>query len=261
MGWPVEGYNRLYYAGDTLLDDRLGQRLAEQHAEQSWGSSYVFQYHNPVAQITAVEDGVVFLWSTTLEAWDTLFWFGAAPGEHWQRPHVQFIVGNPTDRIEVVDTGTVLLDGLPLRTLDVEVICDQLPEFYTLTITERLGTSSVLNLPDGCAFDYFAWELRCYSDDEMAWNQIGPCDTFLNFSDHPASSSAGSPFPNPGTDHFVLPVSPDVHSVKLFDSTGRLVHRVRTGQEQVVVDTSELPSGIYFVHEDGMRASFRWIKE
>ena len=259
MGWPVEGYSRLYYAGDTLLGNLQGQRLAEQHAEQSWGSSYVYQYHNPVAHITAVEDGVVLLWSTTLEAWDTLFWFGAVPGDHWQRPHVQFIEGGAADRIEVLDTGLVLLEGVPLSTLDVQVICDVVPEFYTLTITERLGTGSVLHLPDGCAFDSFAWDLRCYSDNEIDVTYGSPCDVFLSIA---TSVDPGSgPFPNPGTDHFTLTLPPGPHTVVLVDATGRVVLRQRANDQLATIDVTQLLPGIYGVRVDGGPATLLWVKE
>jgi hypothetical protein len=68
-------------------------------------------------------------------------------------------------------------------------------------------------------------------------------------------------YPNPGTDHFSLSLSPGPHSVKLFAVTGRLMHQQRISDEHATIDTAHLPSGVYLVKVDEGVQPLRWVKE
>ncbi len=259
MGWPAEGYTRVYYAGDTVVGGQSAQRLAKQHAVQSWGSEYVYSYLQPAEMLTYEENGVVYLWSTQIEIWDTLFWFAAEPGDRWQRAHDVLIGGNPSDWIEVLDTSAIVVDGTSLRQLMVEQVCDGAWVNWSGTITERLGYWTPFYFPAACSTESGIWELRCYSDNEIDVTYGSPCDVFLSIA---TSVDPGSgPFPNPGTDYFTLTLPPGPHTVVLVDATGRVVLRQRANDQLATIDTTPLLPGIYGVHVDGGPATLRWVKE
>ena len=259
VGWPVVGYTRVYYAGDTVVGGLPGQRLAEQHAEQAWGSQDIYSYQHPTAMITRASNGVVHVWSMELETWDTLYWFGAAPGDGWQRAHDVPFVGNPSDWIEVTDTTTVVIDGVPLRQLTVEQVCDGTYINWGGTITDRLGYYTPFYFPESCTTESGIWELRCYSDNEIDFAYGSPCDFLLSIASS-ADPDIGV-FPNPGTDHFSISLAQGPHIITLFDALGQQVVQQRSGSGQFVVDTRSLPSGIYTVQFNEGGRPLRWVKE
>ncbi|MBK8228914.1 MAG: hypothetical protein IPK70_17275 [Flavobacteriales bacterium] len=78
-----EGYYDLLYAGDTLLGGELGQKIY---------SSSNFYYVDigtvmvdpPQYYITTRRDtDMVWWWEPDLMVWDTLYNFGAIPGDRW----------------------------------------------------------------------------------------------------------------------------------------------------------------------------------
>ncbi|MBK8614743.1 MAG: hypothetical protein IPN85_15080 [Flavobacteriales bacterium] len=80
---------------------------------------------------------MVSVWSDTEQGWDTLYNFAAVP-EIDSTPFAQpGLCGGSEfgDAIQVLDTGTVLIDGVPLRYLDIH------NGMYEGRITEVLGWS------------------------------------------------------------------------------------------------------------------------
>ncbi len=71
-------------------------------------------------------------------------------------------------------------------------------------------------------------------------------------------------FPNPGTTHFTLSLSPGPHTISLFDAMGRNVLELRTADERLVIGTEHLPAGVYRImvrNEQGGSMSATWVKE
>jgi hypothetical protein len=195
-----------------------------------------------------------------VSAYDTLFWFGAVPGDQWRAP------GWPDDGnilLTVVDTATVVIDGVPLRRLVVEPFPGSPP---VDTLYERIGgrflylngwTWFTLDMP---------WNgLMCYSDQDIDYAAPGvsDCGFTLSIMDG-AEMRDASAFPNPGAEHFTLKLPAGVHIITLFDATGRLVLRQRTADTRPVILTEALPEGLYRIivhgaHGRPMGAS--WVKD
>jgi hypothetical protein len=71
-------------------------------------------------------------------------------------------------------------------------------------------------------------------------------------------------FPNPGSTHFTLDLSPNPHTITLFDATGRMVLEQRRAEERPVINTQHLPSGLYRIvvrDEQGAVMGATWVKE
>lgn len=257
------GYVQYTYDGDTLVGGRMAQRIT--------GTGYTIDYTVmppdtfPVNgdRFTAVDNDVVFLWTSmsgTLE-WDTLYWYGAVPGDKWFPAGTDNACGPPLaiNMFQVVDTSTVMVGGYPLRQLNVMGG----PSLTPYPILERLGAP-------GAVFMEFplciVWEygelLRCYSDQDLSyvdpnWNYS--CDSGVGIDEEQAVYAI-SVHPTPGHDRFTLELPPGRHTLLVTDLAGRTVHTgpVETGMP---VDASRWPAGTYVLRLSELGRSLRWVKE
>ena len=154
------GVQRVEYVGDTLLGGYAAQRLQQTDVVAPVGTTDFVVYPSTFYIHTRYDNGVVYIWDN-VNAYDTLFWFGAAPGDRWNAP------GWPDDgniALTVLDTATVLVDDLPLRRLIVEPI----PGWPIDTVYERIGGLR-FHLNGGVWFvtDAPYDGLLCYSDQDI----------------------------------------------------------------------------------------------
>ncbi len=253
-GW--HGVARVEYAGDTLLDGHQAQRLRQwthiappgTQDYTSWGGGEMYTYHS---------DDVVYEWTGWPEHFDTLFWFGAAPGDHWRS------VDGSDLKMIVTDTATVTIDAVPLRRLVVQTDPDMW--FLTDTLYERMGFDFLYL----AGYSWFLLDmpiagLRCYRDNDLSYTALGVNDCGFTLSVNDGMDLATLvPFPNPGTDDFTLQLPGGMHTIEVFDATGRRVLRQRTVDKQLRIDTEALTSGTYAVlvsDASGMVRRSLWVK-
>ena len=251
------GVQRVVYVGDTVVGGSSAQRLNQTYVVAPWGSS-TYSTYTMFSLFTRYDDGVVYIWDNN-GAYDTLFWFGAVPGDHWSAP------GWPDDgdiTLTVVDTATVIMDGVPLRRSVVAPFNGQPID----TLYERIGGNFLyLN-----GFSWFLTDmpysgLLCYSDQDMDYTAMGvsDCGYTLSVQDRPGAQSA-VPFPNPGTTHFTLDLPPRPHTITFFDATGRVVLQQRTTDARPVIATEVLPAGLYRIAVGDVQGAVMgttWLKE
>lgn len=248
------GVQRVEYTADTLLGGFTAQRLDQTDVVAPWGTTNYTVYPS-FPLFTRHDNEVVFIWDNN-SAYDTLFWFGAVPGDHWNA------AGWPDGSnimVTVMDTATEVVDGVPLRRLVVE----PLPGWPLDTVYERIGG---LHLHIN-AFNWYVTDvpydgLWCYIDQDIdfAMPGVSDCGYTLSVQDMPGAHKAW-PFPNPGSDHFSLELPPGPHTITLFDATGRAVLRLRTNSERTLVRTEQLKPGLYVVRVDEDLRPLRWVKE
>lgn len=261
--FPATGYSRAYYAGDTLLAGVDGKVLGSEGALLYMGDTSIIHFSNPVAMITASDDGIVSLWSDTEQSWDTMYWFSAGPGDRWHAPHapVDTIMDN---WIEVADTSTLVIDGVALRQLDIVQTCMGTIN-YSGTMTERFGWVYNMVPWESCQIVDGYFVFHCYSDVQINYGDSADCTTFLYIGGQ--FRSTPRLFPNPGTDQFTLQLSEPITYASLFliDATGREVLRTAANGDRVDVNTAALSHGFFsyrLVDEDGtVLASGNWLKE
>ncbi|HMQ77677.1 MAG TPA: T9SS type A sorting domain-containing protein [Flavobacteriales bacterium] len=250
------GVQRVEYTADTLLSGFTAQRLDQTNVVAPWGTTNYTVYPS-FPLFTRYANEVVFIWDNN-SSYDTLFWFGAAPGDHWNA------AGWPdgsTIMITVMDTATEVIDGVPLRRLVVEPI----PGSPVDTVYERIGG---LHLHIN-AFNWYVTDvpydgLWCYSDQDIdfAMPGVSDCGYTLSVPDRPVAHGA-VPFPNPGTTHFTLDLPHGPHTITLFDATGRMVLQQRTTDARPVIGTEGLPAGLYRItvwDERGAVMGATWVK-
>lgn len=252
-GWTHDGYARFTYTGDVVLNDTLAQRIAIHEEGIDWPNNTTFSWED--SAFTTVHGDLVSIWNGA--RFDTLYFFGAVPGDHWQRTVLD---GMESMQLEVVqDTGSTLIDGILLRYLVME---------DGDTLMERLGSLTGFMLPwTALMMDASGGSLRCYADGDIdfqaSWWAYG-CSSWAGLEelDHTVTFSL-SPNPGNGTVQFVWPASREF-GLEIRDALGRIVHREHIFKESDSVDLSHVKAGVYnllVTAPDGTRASAKWIKQ
>ena len=129
----------------------------------------------------------VFFWEPMTSSFSTLFIANAVPGQQWTTAisDITFqVTGSAT--VTVTDTFTTVIDGLSLRSMEVDVAATSPFYYFGATITERLGGSGYLFpwLGAICDGDYIS-SFRCYEDPDISWlNANAPeCDLITGFAE------------------------------------------------------------------------------
>lgn len=214
------GYVQASYVADTVVAGMDAKKIAahvegyDQYLQQP--ISYDLQ---PI--ITAYNGDAVTIWTGT--TYDTLFWFGATPGDQWAAGGIQ-----QTGTIyTVTDTGSVTVDGLDLRWWAVDLGDNW--NVTSDTIYERIGGLHVFLRPAVilAVTDPEIWDLRCYHDESISVSTgVSPeCDFILGMN----YLTADQPFhvyPDPCSSLVYFPrLLPRTAFVEVSDASGRLVSR------------------------------------
>ncbi len=249
---------RFTYAGDTLVDGYAGQRI-EQLTQQWlpwWAGDSLLIASGPDV-VTRTEPGVVLWWLSQTQEWDTLYWFGAQLGDMWSPGWEQLYGSNNCTAdayLQVVDTGTMIVDGVPLRTLDLDRHRNATEVDLSFTIMERAGNTLQYFFPDPpyiCFINEALQTFGCYSDDEIHYPpSTSPCELTLGVTD---AGNLGkdnwSISPVPFRDRFAVQTTypQQASTVSLLDMTGRELLSAPFRGTMLELDASGLPSGIYLL--------------
>ncbi len=254
------GYQQYSYVSDTVLGGLTGQRITGQGAMSYFGQSQVDYWSDTIGFVTAMDVDVIAIWSAEDLDWDTLFWMGAVPGDGWLRRNGTYGSCDPRDSIVVIDTSTIILDGLPLRQWEVEQRWAG-GSMGSISFTERIGWFWNFEPYPACLIVDGPSGMRCYSDQDISVSFANyGCESLVGVEET-SDITALSVFPNPGTDHFTLQLPQGKHMVEVFDATGRRVLTEQVEGGTAWVDPSALLVGLYLIRVDGKGACRRWAKE
>jgi len=256
------GYLHVEYLGDTIVNGTTYQildRFLDAYDYQS--QTYYNGYLNPI--YTTVSGGLVQMTYNLVDL-DTIYDFDAVPGDSWEgHLHTGYYT---YEGILVNDTGTIVIDGVPLKFKSVEYVNGVI--FPEDTLIERLGFLRLtMQTIDAFWWDVGVYELRCYSDQDITYqNPAYPtCDFILGLEEIDNAIDI-SVFPNPGKDRVFIEANEQFGTLhfELFDVFGRLVK-----QENLIsntsLDVSDLSVGVYLYvvqNSKGKRlSSGHWAKE
>lgn len=237
------GYVLVEYVGDTTINAQQAQKLTAHVVGFDQNNQIPIDGFFPPLY-TALIDDVVSLW--TANGFDTLFHYGAVAGSQWE-----IAEGTNGYRIyTVTDTGTMVVDGLPLRWWSVS-----LPPFSNVesdTIVERMGTLNIYLRPSWvlAVTDPEIWSLRCYEDQEIQYTTgIAPsCDHVLGLDAAGVPDPSPSFYPNPTEDHLHVRIpSPSQGNLALLDITGQLLVGLQTTSADAVLSLAGMSSGVYLL--------------
>ncbi len=231
------GYVSMTRSEDTVITGVSCQKLVVMRNIHDYASNSGSHGHIG-AYFTSVSGSLVSIWNGN--AFDTLYWFGSGPGDRWTVP----LLDTPVEVI-VADTGTVLLDGTPLKYLTVAYGSGQSAGD---TIFERFGSRllfidasfTVLRI-DGPILG-----LRCYRDDQVDYTTgiAESCDFITGLKESPSTSSFRA-WPSPFKDRLTVDGA-KTGFLELFDCSGRRV----LGPTQIqgaplTLNVEELMPGMY----------------
>lgn len=251
--WQV-AQTEITYVGDTIVDGFVAQKL-ERHYKlvQSFGNDTLIEgYHSP--WITRVEGDMVL--DKVEGVWDTLFRFDAVPGDHWQ-PNWLDGLECPDHTLHVVDTATVLIDGVALRQLDLDIYYEGVPIGWGgVAITERIGGAFWLGPPPCGVYECYCTML-CYQDNDIStW--LDPCTFTVGVEDLQAGGVAPLQISHLGSEIVVAVPSAMIGSeLSIHDPTGRVVQQQVTTGANVLVPIAGFPAGAYIA---SLRAKGRLLQ-
>lgn len=247
------------YTGDTLLGGHTANRVDETLHFEDVGTGELYEY-NWGPTFTRSTSEVLYRWTSWSQQYDTLIWFGAAPGDLWSDPDVghQYVV---------LDTTTVEIGGLSLRRLEVQPQLGGEQIGPNNFIYERIGFNDFHTFhPGGFIADGLHLNFRCYRDLDIAFPDPGPVDCGFTVG-IPARTSpqvAIVLYPNPGNNSFQLSgLGHRPAHLRILDLQGKMVQQDNNVQDQRPVDASALPAGAYLVDVNtGVgRQVLWWLKE
>lgn len=258
-GETANGILLAQYVGDTVIGGQAAKKITQQLTYQIEGNDEYLT--DALASVfTRYADDVVYMWNTGSAQFDTLLWFGAAPGEEWP------VVGLPPEyRFTVLNTSTADIAGIPLRRSVVQLYNLDTPLFID-TLYERIGFTWINTFqPGGELADGLMLHFLCYHDADIAYPDPGPldCGFTMNVSE-PAAATIAWLYPNPGSN--VLHIETGTSSqtdVHVFDGMGREVLMATDPAGTLEISTAGLVPGIYLVEvtTKAGRRTVKWIKE
>lgn len=262
--WMTDGAVIRTYVGDTVIDGWTAQRIHEQGEQITYWNDDTIHIDNTL--FTSVQDSVVYIrgvWSG-ISAWDTLFRVDALIGDRWFPPGADSVcMDGVSGMLEVVDTSTVIVDGLPLRSWDLTYIdAEGEPVWGAFTVIERVGyLYGFTILPGGCIIIEYGESLRCYEDYQIEYHASGWMNDCLALSGNVEPDTRSlRPFPNPGTDGFLLDLPFGQHELTILDALGQVARMERVTGGVVRVDASSLAPGVYLVRVS-VGTSALWMKD
>lgn len=148
--------------GDTAL---AGHTYSVLEATSGWFICY------ELIQYLRTSNDSTFFWDPATLQEQLLFRWNAVPGDTWETP---IAPTGMTDTLDwtVTDTGTVIINGTVLRTINADPLPRNSPWYLTYggKFTEKLGPPAmpftwINGICDAETFN----NLRCYSDPEISW--------------------------------------------------------------------------------------------
>ncbi|HEX2616098.1 MAG TPA: T9SS type A sorting domain-containing protein, partial [Flavobacteriales bacterium] len=255
----ANGTRHAWYSGDTLVGGLTAQRI-EQRVD---AFQTIPPFGTPVSFVaptlfTATVGDRVMLWNDQAGAYDTLMWFGAHVGDHWDPPHFP----GPA-RFDVIDTGNTTVSAIPLH----YIVVQELGTGWVDTLRERIGFDYFYIDPnESFIIDFTTTWLQCYRDNVIAEyhgnTQQGSCDFTTGVAE--VRSTTWSLYPNPGTDQLELQLPEQVRSVEVLDALGRCVLRAFPTGTRTTVHTASLSTGSYIIRvrdRADVVTTQRWMKE
>jgi hypothetical protein len=274
------GFKQLTADSDTLIDGNLYTRYHDYSVSYLGGTnSFDSAYFDTTSVLTDMaffeEDSVLYAHhlNSYNDQIDTLYNFGALPGESWTIPQFYLDGGgwsyncDSLITVNVLDTGHITYQGQQLYFLKVNYLGSSAYQMLeTDTIFERFGSKQVsfLSVHDFCVLNApfndsgSPFNLTCYSDNEIS---LGQDCSVLNVytSVEEIEKTAPTIYPNPAWQSIVVQtISNRIH---LTDLSGRNLLSVAVKNGQVEIDISSLANGTYFIRADNGNATKLIVKK
>ncbi len=213
----------------------------------------VFYYNKTFSRFTPlyifnVEEGDTMIYDCPYYDYAPHFTF------KYETPPIDSFFESKVDRIEILNINDLSLKQVyPSRIPHVNYSW-----FFSGVYTERIGSSYFMiphsspGIPEDSEI-----ELRCYTDHEITYQLITPCDTLFQRPTsvkHPDNFTNSNivVYPNPSTGNFTINTRldyPDQGQINITDLSGRVIHQLLIPKEkqEMYEFSMQLPAGIYIL--------------
>lgn len=254
IGFGFDGCGVDNFVSDTLLAGRVAQRIDREESAHYYFTDTTI--NSTYSHFTSLEDGVVYQYLPTTAEWDTLYWQTATIGDRWFPPGVEPDAGCPPPggMVEVVDTGTMIINGFPIGYRDVRYLNETgSPEGASFSIHERFGSFSVGLPAGGCVISEWPYILNSYIDEAGSFYSSGnswSCPEWTAIHERDLADPLHL-YPNPAKDAILLE-GPSVQRgmwYRIVDAAGRQVMEGswNSGMSTCRLDVSDLPASLYVI--------------
>ena len=258
----VEGFYEIEYTKDTLIeghDCQVIEGVRYMYGGGIDGDFALIGETNLQTQFTYVSGDTVFYRNN--DEFFVLFNFGATAGDSWIISTIPFDVCDDTSYIEVLETGTIEIDGTTYRTITVEPSSNSSVGFSGIFV-ERFGNITTGFGPFHDLFPHFyecdsielgiiEWDYTrfgCFEDESFSlYNPDGEDCTWwrTNLSIENQELEPLLFYPNPSSDYITIEgVEPNV-DYAIYDLSGK---KLKSGiMPKDIIDIRALESGIYLL--------------
>ncbi len=248
--FDLEGYTKLTYSKDTVINKITCKKITCSLRGRPLLDPKEI-YSSPF--FTYSENGIAYLYNNKYgkHEFEILFDMNAQIGDKWRRPQVDTACADSLYFIEVLNTGTKMINGFNLKWLHVKL--DQSPYFDT--ITERLGyryDNFDYSHCHNVSVDFPGGPLRCYSDNDFGLyttKKNSSCD-FITAVSELKLGDALKVYPNPANDKLTINTGinhKQTTTFDLYDLTGKLIrsNTLKEGANGLEISTATFSEGIY----------------
>lgn len=234
-GTSIEGFYRYWYDHDTIIDGKNCQAInCKSYEFLTWPSVEFYDSSAIWTNYTYVSNDTVYYRNN--DEFFVLFDFGASIGDTWIISTTNNGWGdcNDTSRVEVADTGSVILNGQSFRTITLEPVAGS--SFAMSGVYNEkfgmIGTDTPWHLfprADVCdsmtIVEWYYLTFKCFEDDSFSlYNPSGnDCEYLLTHLDAGYQEQhLFTIYPNPTADMIHID-SPENGVLQIISLSGQLV--------------------------------------
>ncbi len=252
--WDKSGEHHFTRGVDSIIQDKKAFSL--NRYTKSWQHGFGGSTNYSTSEIKnflwlSFDQGVLMLFDSTVQQFDTLINYHALPGDGWTFEWPDEWIFGPEGYVHyrVLDTGTTLVNSIPLYWLSVKVSSpDSNLGFYLDTLYNLIGGKGYF-FPN----DYFYGQLDggfggdriCYYDDSIGTVGLNNCEQILTVKEPFITAIPKlTLFPNPAYNHLSWTYIGDQFSADIMDAHGR---KIKISHTLTPLDITTLISGLYFL--------------
>jgi hypothetical protein len=272
------GFEKIEYDSDTLIDGINCQKL------KFVRSSFTTNQNNELVSLgeSSGLKGVTYVNGDTVfyrrnERFYVLYNFGAQIGDSWIIDTLSQN-GDPfcgdTSKVEVIDVGTVTMNGTDYRYITLETI-DGSPFQLSGTFVERFGPYGVgytghnlFPIQNFCdpnvIVDYYIHSFKCFEDNSFTlYNPSGgSCGYTIGLDENKfLGNESDKLYPNPVQNELTISIAniDNLTEIIILNVLGEIVEKYDLNSNQKSINVSNLDNGIYFIRMENGK-SLKFIK-
>lgn len=257
----ITGYIEMWYDRDTLIDGINCQVIERTDYKFYDGGDWTDESERPM-QITYVSGDTVFYRRN--ETFFVLFDFSAEIGDSWvvaTDPSEDYPDCDEISVVEVIDTGTVEINGTEYRYLDIQPTSNS-PYGLLGRYVERFGLISTglerfryqfpseyecAGIPDDVPTEFGYSGFLCFEDD--SFELYNPTDNSCTkvVSVFEEERVIVSLYPNPATDYLEVTAPSQINEIYIYNSAGKQMKYEIINANYAWLDLSNLSAGFYVI--------------